>query len=301
MCKKLLMVLLSCLLTLPLSIQAGFVPLPFDDDTAYGRVPIREGYLSENEYKDESIHVQVERFDYQGTECMFIKIDIAHPSQIRTTKSSPSFTDKEMVVATLMAKKARAVFGINGDFFKYNVQGYTIRQQQVVKKRLQLAAAEKYDVLFIDQHGNFSFTKNATTETAQAHQDQLEQAGLEVINSFTFGPVLVENGVVQDFNQQLWHGAYPMQRVAIAQLGPLSYGVFHCGGATQLKTGLTLQAFAEMIAAKQPDVLLAYNLDGGGSTNLVFDNQKINANWDVREICDMLYFASLEPVSGPGQ
>lgn len=297
--KKLLTCLLAILMAI--SLQANMetlTPLPLDDDSVYGQKPWKSGYLSPLEYQDPSIHVLIERFEYKSTECMMVRIDIKDPSQIRTTKSSPSFTDREMVVATLMAKKARAVFAVNGDFFKYNVQGFTIRQQQVVKKRLIRAASEKYDVLFVDDLGNFSVARNATTETAQAHMDALEQAGRTVVNTFTFGPVLIENGQIQDFDKALWHGFYPMQRVAVAQLGPLSYAVFQCGGATALQTGLTMEGFAEMILEKQPDAQMVYNLDGGGSTNLVFDNQKINTNWDVREICDMLYFASIAPPEG---
>ena len=39
----------------------------------------------------------------------------------------------------------------------------------------------------------------------------------------------------------------------------------------------------------------AYNLDGGGSSTMVMDNQKINAlsTHKVRNIWDILYFATL--------
>ena len=285
--------LLALLLVWPAGAGMELVPLPLDDDGVYGHMPLEAGYLSGDEYQDPSIHVRIERFDYQGTACMMVLIDIMDPSQIRTTKSSRSFFDGEMVVATMMAKKARAVFAVNGDFFKYNVFGYTIRQRQEVRKRLVNEAAGKYDVLFIDDLGDFSVNKLATTESAQAHVDALEQAGRRAVNSFTFGPTLVENGQVQPFNPRLWHGDAPMQRVAVAQLGELSYAVFQCGGATQHKTGLLMEDFARMIAEKRPDVKLAYNLDGGGSSNLVFRNEKISENFDVREICDMIYFASI--------
>lgn len=294
-----LLVLLAVFLMLTTNAQMALVPLPLDDDTAFGTVPKASGFLSPDEYRDASIHVLVERFQHQGMDCMQVNITIQDPSQIRTTKSSRSFTDKEMVVATQMAKKARAVFAVNGDFFKYQVQGFTIRQQHVVKKRLIRAASEKYDILFIDDLGDFSFTKNATTESAQEFMDALEAGGRKVVNSFTFGPVLIENGVIQPFDPTLWHGDMPMQRVAIAQVGPLQYAVFQSGGATQLKTGLTTTEFATMILERAPGVKLVYNLDGGGSSNLVFNNEKINTNWDVREICDMIYFASID--DGDGQ
>ena len=289
-----LIVLIALLLLFTSSAQMELIPLPLDDDSVYGQKPQPEGFLSPDEYKDASIHVRIERFEYKKTPCMMILIDIAHPSQIRTTKSSASFTDREMVVAQLMAKKARAVFAVNGDFFKYNVHGFTIRQQHEVRKRLIRAAAEKYDVLFIDDLGDFSVARNATTDSAQAHMDALEASGRTVVNTFTFGPLLIENGQIQAFDKWLWEGTIPMQRVAIGQLAPLSYGVFHCGGATKLKTGLTMNEFAQMILEKQPDARMVYNLDGGGSTSLVFNNEKINTNWDVREICDMIYFASID-------
>lgn len=280
--------------------QASLQPLPLDDDSAFGREPLRSGYLSTDEYQDASLHVLLERFNFEGTDCLMATIKVADASQIRTTKSSRSFTDKEMVGAALMAKKARAVFGVNGDFFKHVSHGYTIRQQHVVRKRLMLQGAQKYDVLFIDDAGDFSAVRLATTESAQAHEDALAQAGRQVVNTFTFGPVLVEDGEVQPFDKQLWQGIYPMQRVAIAQTGPLSYAVFQCGGATQLKTGLTMEQFARMIVEKQPGTRLAYNLDGGGSASLVFDNVKINTNLDVREICDMIYFATIVTGEGAG-
>lgn len=293
--KRLSFAVLALLLLFTASAQMELMPLPLDDDSVVGFAPQEAGYLSENEYKDASIHVKIDRFDYQGIECMKISIQIQDPSQIRTTKSSRSFTDKEMVVAAQMAKKARAVFAVNGDFFKYQVQGFTIRQQHVVKKRLIRAAAGKYDVLFIDDLGDFSVALKATTESAQEHMDAMEAAGRTVVNSFTFGPLLIERGQIQPFDIFLWHGDLPMQRVAIAQTGPLEYMVFQCGGATQLKTGLTSTQFAQMILEQAPDAMLVYNLDGGGSSNLVFRNEKINDNWDVREISDMIYFASIDP------
>ena len=110
-----LIILIALLLLFTSSAQMDLLPLPLDDDSVYGQKPQPEGFLSPDEYKDASIHVRIERFEYKKTPCMMILIDIAHPSQIRTTKSSPLYRP-EMVVAQLMAKKARAVFAVNGDF-----------------------------------------------------------------------------------------------------------------------------------------------------------------------------------------
>lgn len=283
-----LMVIFLCLPAL-----ADLSPLPLDDDTAYGQKPLKNGYLSDAEYKDESIHVRIERLTYKGLGCTMVTVNVKDPSQIRTTKSDNTFQGSEMVKGTLLAKRARAVFAVNGDFFKHNVFGYTVRQCYVVRKRLINLASEKYDILFIDDRGDFSFVKKASTETAQAHEDALVKQGRRVVNTFTFGPVLIADGKIQKFDTELWLGTTTAQRVAIAQTGTLEYVVFQCDGNTTDKSGLTMKDFAAMMLKQRPDIKVAYNLDGGGSANLVFNNQKINDNRDVRDICDMIYFASI--------
>ena len=58
--------------------------------------------------------------------------------------------------------------------------------------------------------------------------------------------------------------------------------------------GLTLQEFAEFVAEQCPDAIVAYNLDGGGSTNLVVNGKRVCKTPGNREITDILYFASAE-------
>lgn len=290
--KKLLWILLLAVCCT--AAAEGLTPLPLDDDGVYGAAPQAAGYLSDWVYEDASIRVEIEAFDYEGLACLEAKIRIADSSQIRTTKSSRSFDDSEMVKSTLMAKKARAVFAVNGDFFKNNVFGYTYRQCTLVKKRLVNLAAGKYDLLFIDDQGDFHTVERATEESGQALVDALAAEGRRPVNSFTFGPTLILRGEKQEFNPELWQGHAPMQRVAIAQTGPLSYSVFQCDGSTGDCTGLTMSQLADMMLSRCDTILVGYNLDGGGSANLVFRNEKINDNRDVRQICDMIYFASID-------
>lgn len=273
---------------------AEITPLPLDDDTVYGCELREDAFLSETEYRDDSIHAVVKVFEYGGVECIQVTIRVVDPSQIRTTKSTARFDDHEMVKATLMSKKANAVVAINGDFFKHHAFGYTIRQCQEVRKRLIDQASAKYDVLMIDNMGDFHVVKTATAESAQALEDEIRAGGRFVVNSFTFGPVLVQDGVRQDFNQKLWQAYGKAQRIAIAQADELTYMVFQCDGATEDKTGLTMNEFADMIVSRCDHIRVAYNLDGGGSTNVIFGKEKINDNRDVRQICDILYFASID-------
>ena len=68
--------------------------------------------------------------------------------------------------------------------------------------------------------------------------------------------------------------------------------IVECDGKSDASYGMSLSTFAEYIAELFPDCRLAYNLDGGGSTNVIFNNKRIHRNPDLRKISDILYFAS---------
>ena len=86
----------------------------------------------------------------------------------------------------------------------------------------------------------------------------------------------------------------PTQRMGIAQLGPLSYLCIATEGPENKgSVGLTIAQFAQLM--KDRGAIMAYNLDGGSSSAMMFNDQKINAlsTNKTRPICDILYFATL--------
>ena len=59
--------------------------------------------------------------------------------------------------------------------------------------------------------------------------------------------------------------------------------------------GLTVNEFADLVySVGDGDIQIAYNLDGGSSSWVVFQEQKVNAfgNRSRRAIADVIYFAS---------
>ena len=82
------------------------------------------------------------------------------------------------------------------------------------------------------------------------------------------------------------------QRMCIAQTGPLEYMALCCAGPVRGSEGMDLLQFAQL--AKEMGAVTAYNLDGGDSTMMIFDGQKINDkdNANTRDISDIIYFAS---------
>ncbi len=267
---------------------AEVTPLALDQ-TVPGNPAKAEGWLSENEYQDESIHVTVEHETVKKVKCSIVRIKIADPSQIRTAMSEDDYDKTTYVKAASLAKHVNAIAAVNGDFFKYYDYGYLIRQG--VKYREAYSAKHPRDILLIDDLGDFYAVREATEETmAQFMADLPEER--QIINTFSLGPVLVEGGEVQEITTRDFQYRYKMQRVAVVQLGDLEYAIVECDGKADASSGMSLSTFAEYIQSLFPDCVLAYNLDGGGSTNVIVNGKRIHKNPDARNICDILYFAS---------
>lgn len=294
------LMILSLALLISSPALAEVVPLPLDQ-TVPGRPAKPEGWSSDTDYQDESINVTTEFRTVYAEKCkkeipsVVIRVKIADPSQIRTAMSFDNYDKGGYVQATVMADHVNAIAACNGDFFKYHYQiGYVVRQG--VEYRFNLIGSR--DVLIIDDLGNFHGVYAATEEGVAAYVEQLTQQGRKVINSFTLGPILIDQGEIPDINDEHWEFSLQgsAQRIAIVQLDELEYAIVEVDGMVgndkQKSYGMTIMEFAAYVHEVFPDALMAYNLDGGGSTNAVVNGKRVHANPDRRNICDIIYFAS---------
>ena len=261
--------------------------LPWD---LSGGMPLKkEFFYGNNTYADPTIAVKVQygvfdRGAETGCEYWVASIKIAHPSQLRTTAAN-GFQSEMTMKGTAMAKRVNAVLAINGDYFYFTHHGYILRQGQLFLDDLR----GDRDVLLIDEDGDFHIVRNPFT-------GQVSQTinGKQVVQAFFFGPVLVENGkMVRDMDLRYdMRAEERRQRMCIAQVGPLEYKCICCGPPARGNSGMNLTEFARLVYSL--GVETAYNLDGGDSTMLIFNGQKVNdpKSPDTRDIADIIYFAS---------
>lgn len=276
------------------SVPEGVYPIDIKAEAA--PEPLEEGYLSENEYKDASLHVLIETDRYMDTDIWLARVKIADPSQLRSVMAGRYGTQKIAYVST-MAKRTNAVLAINGDYFGYHNEGVVIRQGKTY--RIRINEEEPADVLLIDAKGDFHVVQAATEETFDAAFEALGGAfddGGEIINSYTFGPAFIVDGVrtQETFTRaDDKKGESVAQRMVFAQDGPLSY-VCICseGPESDNSNGLTLDQIADYVETL--GLQTAYNLDGGGSASVVFHEEKINSlsTRKIRSVSDSVYFAS---------
>lgn len=254
-------------------------------------------------YSDSTIQVRCEyttvipakKKEKVATSITYIKI--ADPTQMRSAMSFDSYEKRGFVEAYQMARSKNAVVAVNGDFFKYHHKvGYITRQGVFYRDKLN----GKRDLLIIDDKGDFHSVPAAKSADAAAAIAELEADGRTVINTFTLGPTLAVDGAAVKVSDTSTAAAgefqwkYPQQRVAVVQTGELEYAIIETYGHTDGHVGLTLQEFADLIVYLFPDCRVAYNLDGGGSTNVIVKGNRIHKTPGYRDICDILYFASAE-------
>ncbi len=275
-----LVALLFCLTAIPFG-YADIVSLPID---LSGGMPAQaDGFRSDTEYKDDSIHVRLEEGYAFDTPYWAAYVTLSNAFQLRTAAAG-SFQSGRCMPSTALAKRVNAILAINGDYFSYISDGYLIRQGEMYRN---LPPAPR-DTLLIDENGDFHIVVSATAEKLEAYKD------IRIINSFNFGPALVVDGIaIEKFTDRNDAAFEARQRVMIAQTGPLEYLCVVTEGPLERNSkGLTLPEFAQLTASF--NVKNAYNLDGGYSSAMIFRNIKINApgNSNHRDINDIIYFAS---------
>lgn len=308
---KLITLLLALTLALPCAFaeETTFAPidtwLENNQPAPAPYAPNPDNYLADNGgYVDESLSITIETTYWTDdvvqvnapangvTTVMAIRVKLSDPSQFRTALAS-KYPSKQLMRVEQMAKRNNAVLAINGDFFNYHDSGISYRNG----RKLRFNANNLRDLLIIDEQGDFHYLM----PTSQKAWDKYVADGGTALHTFWFGPNLVqENGQpLTKFTNNENNGPWmKSQRMVIGQVDTLEYLILACEGPESTDysgQGFTLEQMAKLCVAYGLDN--AYNLDGGSSTTVVLNNEKINSpsNPKRREVGDCIYFCTLVP------
>ncbi len=263
--------------------EGQVVQIPLDETSFPALKP--DYYLSETLYEDPSISVSIESGRAYNSYYYAARIHIANGTQIRSSMASANGKNTER--GDRLAKRVNAVLAINGDFYRTNqpsVGKYIVRQGVIKQKN----PSGYLDLLIIDSNGDFHILPEATASDVAAFEGT-------IVNSYTFGPGLVIDGVkTTAFEDRGYGPTKRAQRMAICQTGPLEYMcVVTSGPDHDNSTGLLIDEFTDLICSLGT-VVNAYNLDGGTSACMVWRGEKLNTfgSSKYRAINDIIYFAS---------
>ncbi|GAA4938518.1 phosphodiester glycosidase family protein [Actinoplanes utahensis] len=207
---------------------------------------------------------------------------------VRSAFANDQFGANIIANPSEIAASVNAVLAINGDYYGFRDTGIVIRNGVAFRDsgaRQGLAFHADGTMRLYDE----------TTTTA----DRLIAGG--VWNTLSFGPGLVENGkaisgidrveVDTNFGNHSVQGQQPRTGVGLVAANHLLFVVVD-GRSEGYSRGVTMPEFAEILVGLGAET--AYNLDGGGSSAMIFQDRLVNdplGKGQERGTSDILYVA----------
>ncbi|MEA4893937.1 MAG: phosphodiester glycosidase family protein [Oscillospiraceae bacterium] len=221
--------------------------------------------VSASTYSDGNISITITTYREYDTNIYVADITLSDASYLKTAFAEGTFGKNITEKTSLIAEESGAILAINGDYYGAQNSGYVIRNGKIYRDTVADFAQED---LVIYEDGSFGIV----TEGSISAEELLEDGAVQVLS---FGPGLIENGEVSvSTAEEVDKARVSNPRTAIGQISDLHYILVVSDGRTSESEGLSLSQLAEFM--RNLGVTTAYNLDGGGSSTMVFNGSIIN-------------------------
>ena len=241
---------------------------------------------SQSSYNDGKISVEYKEYTVSGTTVHVAEVSADSAAYLKTAFAQGSYGKNVTATTSDIADSVNAVLAINGDYYGAREKGYVIRNGEIYRST---ADAEAED-LVIYRDGSFGII-NESEITAE----QLLAKG--AVQTLSFGPALIENGKVSvDSDDEVGRAMASNPRTAIGIKSDGTYLFVVSDGRTDESEGLSLLELAQFMQTLGAET--AYNLDGGGSSTMVFNGSVVNTptgggigngSGSERKVSDIVY------------
>lgn len=222
-----------------------------------------EGGTVIGEYSESKTSITLKRYRAYDSDIYVADITVSDASALKTALANNTYGRNITDTTSDIADENNAVLAINGDYYGARQSGYVIRNSKLYRN-----TSGDRDALVIQKNGEFKFVSESETSA-----EQLLQAG--ALQVFSFGPVLLNNSEISvGENEEVGMAMASNPRTAVGYLGNNHYVFVVSDGRTSESAGLSLYELASFM--KEIGVVDAYNLDGGGSSTMVFKGEIIN-------------------------
>lgn len=244
--------------------------------------PFVQAVITDTSYEDDHIAITLSTLRQSDTTCYVADVRLSSADYLKTALAENTFGRNIRQTVSAQADENGALLAINGDYYGSRKSGWVLRNGELYRAS---TASSFTELLLIDQGGDFSTVSDR--EMTRNMADGLRQV-------LSFGPVLVADGAVcVDENAEVAQSMTSNPRTAIGQIGPLHYVFVVTDGRTQESDGLSLYQLSQLMHGLGCQT--AYNLDGGGSSTMVFMGRVINnpttngRTITQREVSDIVY------------
>lgn len=230
------------------------------DDVSSAVLPV----TTSNSYSDGHISVSVNGYTVEDTEVYLAEVSLDSSEYLKTAFAQGVYGKNVTQTTSEIAEDAGAILAINGDFYGARESGYVIRNGQLYRN----TPVSGQEDLVIYSDGSFGII-----DESEVSAEELIDEG--AVQTLAFGPALVEDGEVSvDADDEVGRAMASNPRTAIGIRADGTYLFVVSDGRTDESEGLSLQELAEFM--KSMGAVTAYNLDGGGSSTMVFNGNVVN-------------------------
>ena len=240
--------------------------------------------VTDTTYSDDNINIAITQYREYDTDIYVADITLSSADYLKTAFANNTYGKNVVATTSSIASENNSILAINGDYYGVQESGYVLRNGTIYRSELDETSKED---LVINSDGSFSIvTEGETTLT-----DLKNSGALQVLS---FGPALMEDGQISvSETEEVGKAMKSNPRTAIGIIDDLHYVMVVSDGRTNESTGLSLYQFASFMETL--GVKTAYNLDGGGSSTMVFNGQVINnptssgKRISERKVSDIVY------------
>jgi len=221
--------------------------------------------ITDNSYQDANISITITQYREYDTDIYVADVQVSNISYLKTAFAQGIYGRNVTEKTSTIAAENNAILAINGDYYGAQNTGYVLRNGILYRST---ASDSSQQDLVIYADGSFGII----TEGQTSAQELLQSGAIQVLS---FGPALIENSsIAVSKNEEVDKAMTSNPRTAICMIDNLHYLLVVADGRTNASAGLSLYEMAQFL--KTLGVQTAYNLDGGGSSTMVFNGEVIN-------------------------
>lgn len=241
---------------------------------------------SENVYQNENVRIVLTQYREYDSDIYVADVTLSSPEYLKTAFAKSAYGKNVKDKTSEIAADVGAVLAINGDYYGAREKGFVIRNGVLYRD----TASADTEILVIGGDGSFEIM----SETDTSAQALLDDGAVQVLS---FGPGLIADGeIIVTEKDEVGKAMASNPRTAIGMIDELHYLLVVSDGRTSESEGLSLYELAEFMQSIGAET--AYNLDGGGSSTMVFQGEIINhpttngKKIKEREVSDIVYIAA---------
>lgn len=219
---------------------------------------------SENSYQDNNIRITLTEYLRHDTTIYVADVTVASPALLKTALAQNSYGRNVTEKTSSMAERTGAILAVNGDYYGSRERGYVMRNGMIYRT----SASGGTEALAIMADGGFRVVQEGSVSAESLAEDG-------AIHILSFGPALLLDGEIAVTKEdEVGKAMADNPRTAIGMYEPGHYILLVSDGRTKESEGLTLYELAEFM--QELGLSTAYNLDGGGSSTMVFQGEIVN-------------------------